>query len=108
MIATTNLAGNLDTAYERRFLFKIKFEAPTVEVKSKIWQNKLSWIENVFAKKLAYDFSLSGGEIDNIVRKITMKEVLTGNKPESNEIYSYCQCEKILSNKTGKNRVGYV
>ena len=108
LIATTNLEGNLDAAYERRFLFKIMFESPTSEVKSKIWQSKLSWIENEFAQKLANDFSLSGGEIDNIVRKVTMNEVLTGNRPESNEIYSYCQCEKILSNKTGKNRVGYV
>ncbi len=107
MIATTNLAGNLDTAYERRFLFKIKFEAPTADVKSKIWMNKLSWIDNEFAQQLSKEFSFSGGEIDNIVRKITMKEVLTGNRPISNEIYGYCQSEKMLSNKKGKVRVGF-
>jgi SpoVK/Ycf46/Vps4 family AAA+-type ATPase len=107
MIATTNLQGNLDAAYERRFLFKIKFDAPSVQVKSKIWQNKLSWIETDFAQKLSSDFNFSGGEIDNVVRKITMKEVLTGNRPDSNEIYAYCQSEKLLSNKMGKVRVGY-
>jgi AAA+ superfamily predicted ATPase len=107
MIATTNLQGNLDAAYERRFLFKLKFETPTVEVKSKIWQNKLSWIENEFALKLSNDFSFSGGEIDNIVRKITMKEVLSGDRPDSSEIYGYCQSEKVLSNKKGKARVGF-
>jgi len=107
LVATTNLEGNLDAAYERRFLFKIKFESPTSEVKSKIWQSKLSWIENEFAQKLATNFSLTGGEIDNIVRKITMKEVLTGNRPESSEIYVYCQTEKVLSNKKSKVRVGF-
>ena len=107
MIATTNLQGNLDAAYERRFLFKIKFETPTVEVKSKIWQNKLTWIEGEFAQKLSKDFSFSGGEIDNIVRKVTMKEVLSGNRPDSNEIYGYCQSEKVLSSKKGKIRVGF-
>ena len=107
LIATTNLEGNLDAAYERRFLFKIKFESPTIEVKSKIWQSKLSWIENEFAQKLANNFSFSGGEIDNIVRKVTMNEVLTGNRPDSNEIYGYCQSEKVLSNKKGKVRVGF-
>lgn len=107
MIATTNLQGNLDAAYERRFLFKIKFETPTVEVKSKIWQNKLSWIESEFAQTLSTDFSFSGGEIDNIVRKVTMKEVLSGNRPDLNEIYSYCKSEKVLSNKKGKVRVGF-
>jgi AAA+ superfamily predicted ATPase len=107
MIATTNLAGNLDTAYERRFLFKIKFEAPTTDVKSKIWMNKLSWIESEFAQQLSKEFSFSGGEIDNIVRKVTMKQVLTGNRPDSSEIYCYCQSEKMLSNKKGKVRVGF-
>jgi SpoVK/Ycf46/Vps4 family AAA+-type ATPase len=107
MIATTNLQGNLDAAYERRFLFKIKFETPTVEVKSKIWQNKLTWIEGEFAQKLSNEFSFSGGEIDNIVRKVTMKEVLSGKRPDSNEIYSYCLSEKVLSNKKGKIRVGF-
>lgn len=28
MICTTNLADNLDAAFERRFLFKIQFENP--------------------------------------------------------------------------------
>ena len=30
-IATTNLASNMDSAFERRFLFKIKFENPSTE-----------------------------------------------------------------------------
>lgn len=33
LIATTNLADNLDGAFERRFLFKIRFDKPTVEAK---------------------------------------------------------------------------
>jgi len=106
LIATTNLAGNLDAAYERRFLFKLKFNIPAVEVKSKIWKNKLSWINDDFIQKLASEFSFSGGEIDNVVRKIIMQEVLLGVKPESNEIYSLCLNEKKLSNKS-TIKVGY-
>lgn len=108
MIATTNLEGNLDAAYERRFLFKIKFESPTNDVKCKIWQNKLSWLDSNFVGKLSNDFSFSGGEIDNIVRKITIQEVLTGKRPDSNEIYEFCKNEKILSNNKVKFVVGYV
>jgi len=108
MIATTNLEGNLDAAYERRFLFKIKFESPTIEVKRKIWQNKLSWLDSNFVGKLSNDFSFSGGEIDNIVRKVTIQEVLTGKRPESNEIYEFCKNEKVLSNNKGKFVVGYL
>ena len=94
MMATTNLAGNLDTAFERRFLFKIKFENPTIEAKTKIWKSKLSWLNNDFAQILSNNFSLSGGEIDNIVRKVAMNEVLTGERPDQDEIYGFCQNEK--------------
>ena len=36
MIATTNLADNFDKAFERRFIYKIKFEQPSVEAKVNI------------------------------------------------------------------------
>ena len=36
MIATTNMIDNLDSAFARRFLFKIKFGQPTVEAKKAI------------------------------------------------------------------------
>jgi len=107
MIATTNLEGNLDSAYERRFLFKIKFENPTNEIKSKIWKSKLSGINDEFAQKLANEFQFSGGEIDNIVRKITMQEILYGKKPEPCEIYDFCINEKRLSGKNGI-KIGYL
>ena len=36
MIATTNLTTNLDKAFERRFLYKIRFDKPTLESQAKI------------------------------------------------------------------------
>ncbi|MCE5320271.1 MAG: ATP-binding protein [Bacteroidales bacterium] len=106
LIATSNLVGNIDSAFERRFLFKVKFDQPSNEVKSKIWLNKLNWLEKEFAIQLANRFSFSGGEIDNIVRKICMKEVLTGIRPDTSEIMQFCQSEKLVSGNKG-NKVGY-
>lgn len=103
----TNLQNNLDSAYERRFLFKIKFDTPSINVKAKIWSSKLPWLEKEFAIQLANSFSLSGGEIDNIVRKIAMKEVLLGVRPDSSEILQFCQCEKLISSNKG-NKVGFI
>lgn len=107
LIATTNLQNNLDPAFERRFLFKVKFDSPSTEVKAKIWQNKLSWVNQNFAMKLANNFLLSGGEIDNIVRKCTMQEVLTGVEPTEDEIIGFCRNEKHLSAGNGRCRVGF-
>lgn len=91
MICTTNLADNLDVALERRFLFKIKFENPTVEAKQKIWKSKLGWLSDDVISNVAENYDLSGGQIDNIVRKITMDEVLTGKLPDTNELRNLCK-----------------
>ena len=107
MIATTNLQGNLDSAFERRFVFKIEFSLPSIEAKTKIWTSKLSWLSDDLAIQLAKEYSFSGGEIDNIVRKITIKEILSGCRPDASEIIQYCQNEKIMTNKKGY-RIGFL
>lgn len=106
MIATTNLQGNLDSAYERRFLFKVKFDNPSAKIKAKIWQSKLNWMQPEFASSVAKEYSFSGGEIDNIVRKITMKEVITGIRPDENAILQFCKEEKLMSTKS-RNYIGF-
>ncbi len=99
LIITTNLATALDKAFERRFLYKIKFEKPTTEVKEKIWKSKLDWLDKTTAEKLASSYPLSGGEIDNVVRKATMQEILTGRHSSVKEIETWCQKEKLESER---------
>lgn len=105
VIATTNLAGNFDDAFERRFLFKIKFEKPNLDIKKKIWKNKVNWLNKTSVEHLASSYALSGAEIDNVVRKATMNEVLTGKRSSVHDIESYCQKEKLEGNKSG--RIGF-
>ena len=95
LIATTNLTDNLDSAFARRFLFKIKFGQPTEEAKQSIWKDKLSWLTDDDCRQLAAHHDFSGGEIDNIVRKVVMEEVLHGTKPTLAEIEDLCKHEKI-------------
>ena len=95
LIATTNLADNLDTAFERRFLFKIKFENPSVEAKRKIWKSKLQFLGENELTAFAENYNLSGGQIDNIVRKVMMDEVLTGMHPNIETLHELCKHEKI-------------
>ena len=97
LIATTNLVDNLDPAFERRFLFKIHFENPSVEAKKQIWKNKMKWISQVQAEDLAEHYNFSGGEIDNIVRKAEMKEIISGYRPVFSEIVDMCKVEKMDS-----------
>lgn len=95
LIATTNLAINFDAAFERRFLFKIKFDSPSVQAKTAIWQSKLDWLHLEQARHLAEKYEFSGGEIDNIARKVAMKEILTGVRIPMDELEELCDAEKI-------------
>ena len=96
MIATTNLTTNLDKAFERRFLYKIRFDKPTIESRSRIWQTMLVGLSDKEAQILAAQFDLSGGEIENIARKHTVNAILTGKESvDIQEIINSCNHEKI-------------
>ena len=96
LIATTNLEGSLDPAFERRFLFKVKFERPSLEAKKQIWIDKLNGLGEDEAEVLAETFNLSGGEIENVVRKVTMNRVPTGAGYSLDYLKELCSQEKFL------------
>ena len=106
IIATTNLVDNLDEAFERRFLFKLEFQKPDKFALHNIWKSKLEWLDNEMLSFLATNFTFSGGEIDNIVRKIIMEEVLTGIRPNLTKIESFCRAEKLCNEKF-RVRIGF-
>jgi SpoVK/Ycf46/Vps4 family AAA+-type ATPase len=99
MIVTTNLIANLDKAFERRFIFKVKFEKPGTEVKAHIWQSMLEYLDEKEAVSLAHEFDVTGGEIENIARKATMEYILTGKESEIDTIRKFTQQEKLESNR---------
>ncbi len=105
LIATTNLADNLDGAFERRFLFKIRYDKPTVEAKKNIWKDKLPRLSEEDALSLATSYEFSGGQIDNIVRKALMQEVVKGDKPTLSQLMKMCGEEHI--SKTSGKRIGF-
>lgn len=78
MIATTNLTTNLDKAFERRFLYKVEFNRPTVDARAQIWQAMFPALTERDACTLASQFDLSGGEIENISRKYMVNAILSG------------------------------
>ena len=105
LIATTNLADNLDHAFERRFLFKVKYDNPTIEAKKNIWLNKLPRLSESEAEQLAAAYDFSGGQIDNIVRKSLMEEVIKGECPTLPSLMAMCAQEKISGNN--RTKVGF-
>ena len=94
LFATSNLVDNLDSAFERRFLFKIRFEAPSPENAAKIWYSKLPSLSKKEAIRLGATFKFSGGEMENIARKCLMEEIIFSKKIDFNKILFFCENEK--------------
>lgn len=106
-IVTTNLEENFDSAFERRFLYKIKFDKPDAAVRNKIWQQMIPELTDDDAKQLAATFDFSGGQIENIARKHSINMVLYGEQENMlDTLMEYGAAEKI-SSKRIRNRIGF-
>ena len=109
LIATTNLTTNLDSAFERRFLYKIEFEQPDAKVRSRIWQSMVSGLSDDDANVLAQAYELSGGQIENIARKDTINRVLYGDSSNTDRLSTlmdYCKAETMQS-AAKTQRIGF-
>lgn len=108
LIATTNLAQNMDKAFERRFLYKIKFTKPTLEARTAIWKSMIPSLSEEIAHALANKYDFSGGQIENIARHYAIDNILHGAKAgELATLTEHCDNEQL--EKDGiKRRIGFV
>ncbi|SFC46467.1 ATPase family associated with various cellular activities (AAA) [Xylanibacter ruminicola] len=107
LIATTNLTSNLDSAFERRFLYKVEFHKPDTTVKSKIWRSMLKDLSDDDAQQLASHFDFSGGQIENIARKRTVDYILSGQYATLEQLEDYCRAEQLANNKSRHRIAGF-
>jgi SpoVK/Ycf46/Vps4 family AAA+-type ATPase len=107
MIATTNLEQNMDKAFERRFLYKIKFNKPSLEARSSIWKTMIPVLSEDESTALASKYDFSGGQIENIARHYAINTVLHGDdETRLDSLYAYCDGEKFEKKECRK--IGFV
>ena len=106
LIATTNLTQNLDKAFERRFLYKVRFDKPSTETRSKIWQSMLPELSETEALQLSRDFNFSGGQIENVARKKAVNDILSETETTYSDIRSFCE-EETLAHSVSKRKIGF-
>lgn len=106
MIATTNLAQNMDKAFERRFLYKVKFTKPTLEARASIWHEMIPALSEEETRILATKYDFSGGQIENIARHYTIDSILHGMADNLLETLTHhCDNERIESK--GYKSIGF-
>lgn len=93
LIATTNLTENFDSAFDRRFLYKVEFKKPCENAKASIWKTMLPELSDIQAKELSLKYDFSGGQIENIARKKVVDDVLNGNGCTFDGILAFCEDE---------------
>ena len=96
MIATTNLQQNMDKAFERRFLYKIKFEKPTEEARVSIWHSMIPDLSDLAIHALASKYDFSGGQIENIARHYAIDTILHGQSEDALPmLIRHCDNERL-------------
>ena len=96
MIATTNLQQNMDKAFERRFLYKIKFDKPTEEARASIWQTMIPDLSELDVHTLASKYDFSGGQIENIARHYAIDTILHGQSEDVlPKLIRHCDNERL-------------
>jgi SpoVK/Ycf46/Vps4 family AAA+-type ATPase len=105
-IATTNLINNIDNAFDRRLLFKQKFDLPNASTRFDILQSQFVDFNAEILKKISNDFELSGGQIQNVKRKLMADQILFGNENTPNDLLlDYVQNE--IGFRQNKNKIGF-
>ena len=106
LIATTNLVQNMDKAFERRFLYKIRFEKPTIEARMNMWHEMIPTLNEEDSRALASKYNFSGGQIENIARHYTISNILHGRSDNIvQELSAYCDSERLESKEV--RRIGF-
>ena len=107
-MATTNLIDNMDDAFSRRFLNKIKFDRPTAKTREHIWKSKLPELEYKIYEKLS-KYDLSGGQIENVTRKYLINKILNQKEFDFDEILEYIKEEiEFKNNDENILKVGFL
>ena len=107
MIATTNLTQNMDSAFERRFLYKIIFDKPAAESRKGIWNAMLPEITEDLSAELSAKYELSGGQIENIARKTEVDSIINGGSLCRDTLLQYCKDEIKNSFTETSKKIGF-
>ena len=76
-------------------------------MKAKIWRSMVDELSEDDATKLASDYGFTGGQIENISRKLDVDYILSGRTPDMEKIVSFCKAESIIKPEVTSRRIGF-
>lgn len=106
LIGTTNLQRNMDAAFERRWLIKINFNKPSAVALSSIWKQFVPEFSEEEVQVLIRDFSLSPGEIMNVVKRLEIEKLLGLDVDVFSAVYELCRSERFIQSHS--KQIGFI
>ncbi|GEM_PF-1908859 len=112
LIATTNLVDNLDSAFSRRFHYKINFRRPGAEERQKLWHvhipAKAPLAEDTDIQYLAEHYDLSGAQIGVVIHNAATRAARRGDKICQEDFIQACE-DEVSGNfdEKAKEKVGF-
>jgi len=104
LFATTNLAEtHLDDAFDRRFLFKVQFHNPEAKIRLKIINAMMPYLNVAIVQEIADKFAFSGGQLENISKKIDIYELAYDTIPSDETILEFCRLESLKKKDDAKS-----
>jgi AAA+ superfamily predicted ATPase len=110
LIATTNLLGNIDKAFSRRFNYKIEFKRPGRKQRVRLWQFMLpenaDYEEGFVLEELA-KHDLTGGQINLIIKNTAYKVAVRDESVFSNQDFLEEIEKELGSSFDGAKSMGF-
>ncbi|MDP8267227.1 MAG: ATP-binding protein [Candidatus Tenebribacter davisii] len=110
LIATTNLQGNLDEAFSRRFNLKLDFPMPEAPERQTLWNlhlpDSIPGVKDIDCISLSEHYNLSGGQIKVIVKNACVEAASRRGvfqKLLQQDLIKYCELEDVSS--FGRNKI---
>lgn len=109
LLATTNLIDNIDSAFERRFLFKTQLINPDKTVRAKIWKSSIPELTEEEINTLSERFEMTGAQISNVITKRDLAELYFDGDRGFKYIEQLCQKEILTKNRpqSSYKRIGF-
>ncbi|MBI1823617.1 MAG: ATP-binding protein [Nitrospirae bacterium] len=97
LIATTNLINNIDSAFSRRFDYKVEFKRPGIEERIRLWKalvpKEAPLSPDVDFATLSKKYDFSGGQLSVVIRNAAIKAARRGSSLSQRDFISTCEEE---------------
>ena len=111
LVATTNRRDLLDSAFSRRFTYKLELPQPDASLRKAIWERHLPLdrLGDDCDLSVLAQFNLSGGEIRLVVEQVVREAAHVGKRWISQEALLRLAAEEegASTGRGGQNRIGF-